>query len=70
MQQHLLMAQCDGSNILNWQVYHMCIHIKIKSPPAILHHRGVCVCMGEDREQCCRTSCLLIGELPRNAGKK
>lgn len=37
------MAQCDGSNILNWQVYHTCIHIKIKSPPAILHQRGVCV---------------------------
>lgn len=46
----------------------MCIHIKIKSPPAILHQRGVC--MGEEGEQCCHTSCLLIRELPRNAQKK
>lgn len=43
MQQHLLTAQHNTINILNWQVYHMCIHIKIKSPPAILPQRGVCV---------------------------
>lgn len=37
------MAQRNASNIVILQVYHMCIHIKIKSPPAILPQRGVCV---------------------------